>query len=134
LAETYFPISLRRNRLAEPLLNRWTPDNPSTVYPSFITPIGQGQKSVNSYTVEDASYIRLKNIQLGYTLPASVTEKFRATKLRIYFSADNLFTITDYFKGYDPESPVDNVKDPVTNGQFYPQLKTFVFGLNVTFR
>ena len=114
-------------------LDRWTPENTDAGYPRLTYQQSYNQR-LSTYWLEDASYIRLKNIQLGYTLPASVTEKFRATKLRIYFSADNLFTITDYFKGYDPESPVDNVKDPVTNGQFYPQLKTFVFGLNVTFR
>src|SRR5690606_2366325 len=48
LVDTYFPIQLRRNKLAEPYLNRWTPENPSNKYPSFVTPLSQGRKAVNS--------------------------------------------------------------------------------------
>src|SRR5690606_21159605 len=66
LAESYFPVSFRRNKYAEPYLNRWTPENPSNRYPSFVNPGGQGDKRVNSFTVEDASYIRIRNISLSY--------------------------------------------------------------------
>ncbi|MEG1903995.1 MAG: hypothetical protein RR212_06320, partial [Bacteroidales bacterium] len=80
----------------------------------------------SDYWVEDASYLRLKNIQLGYTLPKQWSGKLGLSKLRAYFSADNLFTITNYFENFDPE-----VQE--TSGDIYPQVKTYVFGLNLTF-
>src|SRR5699024_365410 len=66
LVDAYFPVQFRRNRFAKPYLNRWTPEHPSNKYPSFIHPTSQGNKLVNSYTVEDASYIRLQTVTLSY--------------------------------------------------------------------
>lgn len=104
-------------------LDRWTPDNPGASYPRLTYQQSYNQR-LSTFWLEDASYIRLKNIQLGYTLPSKWTEKYRINQLRAYISADNLFTISDYFYGYDPESPV-------SSGSFYPQVKTFIFGLNI---
>ena len=108
-------------------LDRWTPENPDASYPRFVFN-RQHNTRLSSYWIENAAYLRLKNIQLGYTLPSRITEKFRASKLRFYVSAENLFTLTDFFYGYDPEAPV------AQGANFYPQLKTFVVGLNVNFR
>ena len=76
--------------------------------------------------IEDGSYLRLKNLQIGYTFPLKWTQKFRCSRLRLYATASNLLTITKY-KGYDPE-----VGGGVDYGN-YPQSRTFTFGLNATF-
>lgn len=107
-------------------LDRWTVDNPDASYPRLTYNQSYNQR-LSTYWLEDASYLRLKNIQIGYTLPVSVIQKLRISRLRIYASADNLFTKSDFFYGYDPESPV-------TSGGYYPQVKTFVFGLNVNLK
>ncbi|MEJ2261294.1 MAG: hypothetical protein P8X83_06535 [Nitrosopumilaceae archaeon] len=72
LIESYFPINFRRNKFAEPYHNRWTPDNPTNDYPAFVNPLSQGRKTVNSKTVQDASYIKLKNIKLAYNIPEEI--------------------------------------------------------------
>ncbi|MBO3270463.1 SusC/RagA family TonB-linked outer membrane protein [Hymenobacter defluvii] len=105
-------------------LDRWTPENTGGSYPRLTYQQSHNQR-LSTYWLEDASYLRLKNVQVGYTLPASLTQRVRVSRLRLYASADNLFTRSDFFYGYDPESPV-------SQGGFYPQVKTVVFGLNVT--
>ncbi len=77
--------------------------------------------------MEDASYLRLKNIQIGYSLPAKIINPLRLSNCRFYVSADNLFTVSDYFSTCDPESAVQG-------GGNYPQVKTFVFGINFTLK
>ncbi len=90
-------------------------------------PYGSSTNTENSTRfLEDGSYFRLKNIQIGYTLPKKVTEKFKCSRLRFYATASNLFTITNY-TGYDPE-----VGSGVDYGN-YPQSRTFTFGLNANF-
>ena len=90
--------------------------------------------------VENGNYLRLKNITLGYTFPQSWTSKMNITKLRVYVTAQNLFTITKY-SGFDPElgetyaDSADNygvTELAVDRGQF-PQPRTFLFGINVNF-
>lgn len=82
--------------------------------------------AVSDRFVENGAYFRLKNMQIGYTLPRKVTEKFRCSRLRFYVTASNLFTVTKY-SGYDPE-----VGGGVDYGN-YPQSRTFTFGLNANF-
>ena len=77
--------------------------------------------------MENASYLRLKNVQLGYTLPVEITKKARIEKCRIYVSGDNLLTMSNFFYAYDPETPI-------SSGGYYPQIKTFVVGVNLTFQ
>ena len=90
-------------------------------------PLGSPMNKENSSRfIEDGSYFRLKNIQIVYTLPKKVTEKFLCSRLRFYVTASNLFTITKY-SGYDPE-----VGSGVDYGN-YPQSRTFTFGLNANF-
>lgn len=90
-------------------------------------PVGSPMNHENSSRfVEDGSYFRLKNLQIGYTLPKNITQKFHCSRLRFYFTATNLFTITKY-SGYDPE-----VGSGVDYGN-YPQSRTFTFGLNANF-
>lgn len=89
---------------------------------------------MSEWYVEDGSYVRLKNIQLGYTIPRQITRKFSLNTLRIYVAAQNLFTITGY-SGLDPEiGEVNN--NPLYTGVdmgFYPQARTYMFGLNMKF-
>lgn len=90
-------------------------------------PLGSPTNTENSTRfIEDGSYLRLKNMQIGYTFPKRITEKFRCSRLRLYATASNLFTITKY-SGYDPE-----IGSGVDYGN-YPQSRTFTFGLNATF-
>lgn len=80
--------------------------------------------------LQDASYLRLKNLQIGYTLPKEITRKFYCEKLRVFFTAENLFTWTKMSKVMDPESlEVSSMK----SGSSYPIAKTFSFGLNLDF-
>ncbi|WP_414003799.1 TonB-dependent receptor [Maribacter sp. 2304DJ31-5] len=81
---------------------------------------------------EDASFVRVRNITLGYTLPKKVSESLGITSLRIYGSSKNPFTFTDY-RGYNPEQRTNNALDPVTGFDNYPVEKSFVLGMNLNF-
>ncbi|MBR4698469.1 MAG: TonB-dependent receptor [Prevotella sp.] len=118
------------NPLAE-VANRWTPTNPSNT-------IQKASNATSIYTddrfVENASYLKIRNIQLGYTLPVpSITKD---TKLRLYVSLQNFFTFTGY-SGYDPEANRSGSNETsalyqgIDNGT-YPTAKTILFGINVT--
>lgn len=98
--------------------------NPNAKYPRFTYNQSYNQR-FSTFWIEDASYLRMKNIQIGYTLPAKWTKHVRIDKCRFYVSADNLFTISDYFSSSDPETPIQG-------GGNYPQIKTFVFGVNIS--
>ncbi len=107
-------------------LDRWTTENTNASYPRLSYGYNYNQR-LSTYWLENAAYLRLKNVQLGYTLPKIITEKLRIDKLRVFASADNLLTSSDFFYGYDPETPV-------STGGYYPQVKTFIFGLNINFK
>ncbi len=129
LIDSYFPIDFRRNKFAEPYLNRWTPDNPTNQYPSFTDPLKLGRKVVNSRTLSDASYVRLKTIRLSYRLP-----KFSSLiqSLQLYVTAENLFTITDYV-GLDPAINPNNNSNFRMDFNSYPSARTFIFGAKIDF-
>jgi len=115
----------------------WTPTNPSDRYARAL-PNGGDNSSLNNVPsdvwVEDGSFLKLKNVSVGYTLPTTMLSKYSISRLRIYVSAQNLFVITKY-TGLDPEigmiggSATQNGIDAGT----YPSSKFFTFGLNVTF-
>lgn len=129
LADVYFPVNFRRNKFAEPYLQRWTAANPSDKYPSFITPLSQGQKIVNSYTVQDASYIRLQTVTLSYTIPA-INKLVRSGT--IYVSGQNLFTQTNY-DGMDPAVNPNGNANYRVDFNAYPLSTTFLLGVNFDF-
>ncbi len=104
-----------------------TNPNPNATYPRLTYCTDFNQKALSTFWLEDASYLRLKNVQLGYTLPKKISSKARMEKLRVYVSADNLLTFTKFFKSYDPETPV-------SKGGYYPQIKTVVFGIDINFK
>jgi len=105
---------------------RWTYENQSAKYPRLIKDDTRTNLHSQFY-VEDASYLRLKNIELGYTIPKTLISKLGLDYVRIYSSVQNAFTITNY-KGYDPEKPVNE-----TRSFAFPQVRIITFGLNVNF-
>jgi TonB-linked SusC/RagA family outer membrane protein len=127
------------------LLDRWTPQNQNTEVPAFIEAktreqagltnkvlIGGDQRSQR--WVEDGSYLRLKNINLTYTLPTSLTDRIHFNTVKAFVSATNLITNTKY-TGYDPEVSSYNANDAQIGVDFsnYPQSKLFNVGINVSF-
>lgn len=109
-------------------LDHWSFENPdpNAAYPRLTFDKNYNQK-FSTFWMENAAYLRLKNVQLGYSFSQPWMEKLNLEKLRIYFSGDNLLTFTDFFYAYDPETPRQS-------GGLYPQVKTFVFGFNMTFK
>lgn len=108
--------------------NRWTPTNHTNTMPKIYTADGYPpvQNYVSTYYLKDASFLRLKNIQIGYRLPGSVIRKIGASNLRVYVAADNVVTFSKY-PGLDPERVGDGLY--VT----YPQVRTFTFGASIQF-
>jgi len=129
LVDTYFPISFRRNKVAEPYLNRWTPSNPTNQYPSFVNPTSQGQRQVNSRTVETADYLRLQSARLSYNLPVKLAF---FNSLNVYVVGQNLFTLTKY-TGVDPA--VNSIGGDVLKIDFaaYPFTRSYLMGINLAF-
>lgn len=120
----------RRNFLAE-VADRWSPTNASNTVPKadgYIT------NDVYSRFVEDGSFLRLKNITLGYTLPRKWTEQAKISKLRLYASAQNLFCVSNY-SGYDPEvsTAASNPMTPGLDWGAYPRSRVFTIGLDLQF-
>lgn len=129
LIDTYFPVQLRRNKLAEPYLNRWTPENPSNKYPSFVNPLSQGSRIVNSLTVEDASYIRLKNVRLSYNFsPELLGDTIRSAQ--IYITGTNLKTWSSY-SGFDPAVNPGGDPNARIDHNAYPLVRKFQIGVRV---
>jgi TonB-linked SusC/RagA family outer membrane protein len=120
------------NVLADAGLNRWTPTNPSNRYPRALANRTVDVGTFSSTAVEDASYVRLKNITLGYNLPASLLAKPGLRNVRVYISATNLVTITDY-NGFDPEGSSwgTTTSLPGIDQGRYPLNKTYLIGLNI---
>ncbi len=119
------------------VLDRWTGEGTSNTVPR-VTTGATNNNLFSSYFVEDASFLRIQNVQLGYSLSQNVLEKLSLTKLRFYISANNIYTFTKY-RGFDPTAKNDN---PINNGNpissgidygFYPQPRIYSFGLNVNF-
>lgn len=128
LVDMYYPINFRRNKLAPVYLNRWTPGNPTNEYPSFVNPTAQGKREVNTRTVEDASYIRLQNVRLGYSVPVQNWGFVR--NISIYVTGQNLLTITDY-KGVDPSANANGGAVLRIDYNSYPFARTFLAGVNI---
>ena len=119
-------------------LNTWTPENQNTNIPAHDAVGGFGN---SSRWIEDGSYLRIKNITLGYTLPSKLTEKLGINSFRIYATGTNLFTFTDY-SGFDPES--NNAADITSSRNAvdafagvdlasYPSQKQYTLGIDLKF-
>lgn len=109
-------------------VDRWTPNNPGASYPRLTMGSESANNAVPSdFWIQDASYIRLKNAQLGYTFSNKVTRKIFLQNLRIYASVQNALTFTKMRGGWDPEYGADG------SGRAYPVARVFSLGLNVNF-
>ena len=107
--------------------NRWTTDNPTNKFPSII---GSGKTESSSYYVEDASFIRLKTLNLGYNFDEKLCKKLKVNNIKFFVSADNLLTLSTY-SGFDPEvQSRDRLMTGVDNVS-YPRARTFNFGINM---
>lgn len=106
------------------VLDRWTPENTDASWPRLVYNTVHNQEP-SSFWIQNTSYFRLKNVQVGYTLPKPALNKLHISNVRVYVSGENMFTLTKA-KNLDPEFP---------NGRatYYPQTKIFSLGLDVTF-
>ena len=132
-------MNLEWNRTTD-ALNRWTPSNTNTDLPRNGFYYAKKGSYLNDHFVEDASFVRLKNLTLGYTIPF----KKVVSSCRLYVSLENLFTITGY-SGWDPEVDTkgyeyNNASSKQTANagagldfNSYPAMRTYTFGLNITF-
>ena len=112
------------------MLGRWTGEGTSNRIPRFVRGDNVNWQSSDLY-VYDGSYLRLKNIQLGYTLPQHLTKKVFISSLRLYVAAENLFTFTKYH-GFDPEISSGGTSLGIDYG-VYPQARTWTIGANLSF-
>ncbi len=113
------------------VLDRWTGEGTSNSVPR-VTTGASSNNLFSSYFVEDASFLRIQNIQLGYSLPKKVIEKLGMSKFRVYGSVNNVYTFSKY-RGFDATA---NTGDPIAGGidsGFYPAPRIYSLGLNVNF-
>jgi TonB-dependent starch-binding outer membrane protein SusC len=113
----------------------WTPARPSNTFArATANDDVEGSNVASSAYIENGSFLKLKNFTIGYTLPAEIAKTISVTKIRLYFSTQNLFTITSY-KGLDPEIGLQGgnaTQNGIDTGT-YPSTKFYTVGLNVTF-
>ena len=111
-------------------LDRWIWEGSSTEVPR-VTNGATTNKVFSDFYVEDGSFLRLQNVQLGYSLPENITQKVKLDKVRLYVGVTNVFTLTNYM-GFDPAA---STGAPIGGGidyGFYPAARTYTFGLNLT--
>ncbi len=118
------------------ILNRWTPQNAHNDirYPRVVFGDPANNRRTSDRWLEDGSYLRLRNIALGYNFPSSITQKLKISRLRVYVQGQNLITWTKY-SGFDPEISTfgETTTAPGTDFLTFPQARQVSFGLNVTF-
>ena len=125
--------SLYENQFIE-AANYWTPTNTNTDIPRPIANSANNNLLISSRYLEDGSYLRIQNLTFGFSLPQDILEKLKISRLRVYGSAQNLYTFTNY-SGYDPEIGSFNQSPLLTgidNGR-YPSPRTFSIGVNIEF-
>lgn len=112
-------------------INRWTGEGSTNDYPRLTTAANRNAV-ISDFYVEDGSFMRIRNIQLGYSLPDAVASKIKATKIRAYLAANNLLTITGY-RGYDPDFAAGGPIGAGIDYGFYPQARTYMAGFTLNF-
>ena len=120
-----------RQNMSPDLLNAWTPQNTGSSIPRNAFGDPNNNIRPSSYFLEDGSYFRLKNIQIGYTMPESVINKLTISKMRLYLTANNVFTVTDY-SGFDPGLGNGGTFTKGVDRGFYPLSKSFILGINLS--
>lgn len=108
------------------MTDNWTPDNPDASYPRLIAASSHNNFQYSSFWVYNAAFLRVKTVQLGYTVPEKATRAVRIETLRFYLTADNLLTLSGLPKGWDPEMGSGGA-------DIYPLIKTFLGGIQITF-
>lgn len=105
----------------------WRPDNQNAAFPRLL-PSGFGANNylLSSQWIRSAAYFRIKNVNLGYTIPATVLSRVKLRSIRVFVAGSNLFTVTNAWKGFDPEITG-------ADAEFYPLMRTWTAGLNVNF-
>ncbi len=112
-------------------IDRWVGEGTSNTTPRLTT--GATSNTLFSdYFVEDGSFVRLQNAQVGYTFPQAFMDRFGADKLRLYVSANNIFTFTEY-RGYDPSASSGSPIGAGIDQGYYPVPRTFLLGVNLNF-
>lgn len=112
--------------------NRWTEENPNpnAEYVKLTSlNMGSGTIMTSTFWNRNASFLRVKNLQIGYTLPGSIIEKINISRLRIFASGQNLFSFNHFYEGWDPEMN----QSTGDNTPFYPITSVYTFGVNVQF-
>jgi len=104
----------------------WTPENPNAQFPRLTYNDGGNNYLPSSFWMKNAAYLRLKNVQLGYSLPLSLIGKWGVNAVKVYVGGQNLLTRDKFWKGYDVETPVGT-------GNLYPQVKVYTVGLDIKF-
>ena len=127
--ESMYPANFRRNRIAAQVEDRWTPQNLDAKWPSGANTSSYDAGKVSNLVIEDASYIRLKSVQLSYDIPFKIGGISAA---KIYVQGQNIFTITDY-SGYDPEANAFGQGNAKIDYNAYPLARTWMLGVNVQF-
>ena len=120
--------------LPKSILNRWTGEGSTNKYPRFLYDSANQNYRVSDLWVEDGSFLRARNVQIGYTLPQQWTKKAGISRLRVFVQAENLFTLTNY-EGCDPEVTGGNgfgTEIGIDCG-VYPSARVFSVGVNLTF-
>ena len=113
--------------------NRWTPDNREAKYASpAINSSIMNNYIISDANVFDASFFKIKQIQLGYTLPGDFTGRFKVQRIRVFASLDDFFVFTKYI-GLDPEVSASATSGMGVDFGTYPNTRKFMFGLNITF-
>ena len=123
----------------ETTLNAWTPENKQTDIPRAVLQDMNGNARESDRFLETGNYIRMRQLQLGYTFSPSVLHKLRVENLRLYTSVENLFTITPY-TGIDPEfsrksaaNPTSDVLNAGVDTHIYPFTRSYIVGLQLSF-
>lgn len=129
---------VRRNDLSmanydSEMLNRWLGEESTNIYPRVTLNDQNGNFSKPSdFFVRDASYLRLKNIQIGYSFPIRLSETWNIKRIRIYLAVQNALTFTEY-KGFDPEIGARSTLDMGIDRGVYPQARTIMLGASINF-
>jgi len=118
----------------ETVMQRWTPENPGNVYPKVKLSNNESNFMISDRYIEDASFLRIQNITLGYEMPQQMVSKLKVNKVRLYMSVNNLYTLTNY-SGYSADVSVFG-SNPLSMGHdngSYPNPTNYKIGMNLGF-
>ena len=131
IGQFFYPLENKSNVQRTMYENSWTVANPNpkAEYPKII-PTTSGFYSANpvDFWYRNATFLRLKSVQLGYSLPEGILSKSFLNRVRIYVSGENLATFTNYYEGWDPEMNTGG-----SSATFYPLLRVFAAGIDIKF-